>query len=116
MAAQDGWQVVDLDHVITLMGDLSPDKQVAYREFLRVPSLSCGVYRLAAGSRDMQGPHDDDEVYYVLAGRARVRVGGAERAVQAGSLLYVRAALDHAFFEIEEDMTLLVIFANEARD
>ncbi len=81
-----------------------------YREFLRVPDLSVGVYALAAGSKDMQSPHDEDEVYFVVRGRGRVRLDGQERSVQAGSVLYVRATSEHSFFEIEEDMTLVVFF------
>ena len=83
-----------------------------YHEFLRVPSLSCGVYLLPAGSKDLQSPHDEDEVYFVVQGRGRVRVEGEERAVGQGSVLYVRATSDHSFFEVEEDMTLLVFFAS----
>ena len=86
-----------------------------YREFLRVPSLSCGVYRLPAGAKDLQAPHDEDEVYFVISGRGKVRIDGREREVGRGSLLYVRATAEHSFFEIEEDMTLLVIFANTHR-
>ncbi len=59
----------------------------------------------------MQSPHDEDEVYYVVSGRARMRVGGQEQEVRAGTILYVRATERHSFFEIEEDMTLLVFFA-----
>ncbi len=83
-----------------------------YAEFLRVPHLSCGVYTLPAGSNDMQGPHDEDEIYFVVNGRGRVRVGGENRDVKRGSILYVRATSEHSFFEIEEDMTLLVFFAS----
>jgi len=83
-----------------------------YHEFLRVPSLSCGIYTLAAGATDLQGPHDEDEVYYVVSGRARLRVGEAEQTVGPGSILYIGATSDHSFFEIEEDMTLLVFFAS----
>ena len=53
-----------------------------------------------------------DRVYLVLSGRARMRLDGAERDVGPGSLLYVSASTEHSFFEIQEDMTLLVIFAN----
>jgi len=104
------WQVFDLDQIRAAM-DGAPAE---YKEFLRVPALSCGVYHLAAGSKDMQSPHDEDEVYFVLSGRARMRLDEEERAVGPGSLLYVGATTEHSFFEIEEDMTLLVFFAATA--
>ena len=100
------WQVFDLDQVKAAMNGAS----VEYKEFLRVPALSCGVYHLAAGSKDMQSPHDEDEVYFVLSGRARMSLDEEERAVGPGSLLYVGATTEHSFFEVEEDMTLLVFF------
>ena len=83
-----------------------------YREFLRVPSLSCGIYSLPAGATDLQNPHDEDEVYYVLSGSGRMKVGGEEQSIGAGSVLYVRASSEHSFFEIDEDVTLLVFFAS----
>jgi mannose-6-phosphate isomerase-like protein (cupin superfamily) len=84
-----------------------------YREFLRVPSLSTGVYTLSAGAKDLQGPHDEDEVYYVVRGKGRLRVDDdRDVAVGPGSVLYVGASASHSFFEIEEDMTLLVFFAS----
>lgn len=106
--SDNDWQVFDLD---TIRDRLS-GAAVEYLEFLNVPALNCGVYFLAAGSTDMQAPHDDDEVYYVLSGRARMRVAGEERPVGPGTLLYVSATTEHSFFQIDEDMTLLVIFAN----
>jgi len=110
--SDNSWQVFDLDEVKSRL----QGKAVEYQEFLNVPAVSCGIYFLAAGSRDMQAPHDDDEVYLVLNGRARMRLGDAERAVGPGSLLYVSATTEHSFFEIEEDMTLLVVFATSPRE
>ena len=101
------WQVFDLAEV---KGKLKGEA-VEYLEFLNVPALNCGIYFLAAGSTDMQAPHDEDEVYLVLSGRARMRLDEEERTVVPGSLLYVGATTEHSFFEIEEDMTLLVMFA-----
>ena len=102
------WQVFDLAEVRgKLMG-----VAVEYLEFLNVAALNCGIYFLSAGSTDMQAPHDEDEVYLVLDGRARMRVADEERSVGPGSLLYISATTEHSFFEIEEDMTLLVIFAS----
>jgi mannose-6-phosphate isomerase-like protein (cupin superfamily) len=110
--AQNDWQLFELGKLIEDMkGSQSP-----YREFLRVPTLSCGVYRLTAGSKDLQGPHDEDEVYFVVEGRGRLRVGDQDRPVERGCVLYVRATSEHSFFEIEEDMTLLVFFASGGPD
>jgi mannose-6-phosphate isomerase-like protein (cupin superfamily) len=106
--ANNDWQVFDLAE---LKGKLKGD-EVEYLEFLNVPALNCGLYTLPAGSKDMQAPHDDDEVYLVLSGKARMQLDDAERRVGPGSLLYVAAATEHCFFEIEEDMTLLVFFAS----
>lgn len=107
MSEQD-WKTFDLSEEI--------EKQTSsgrpYREFLRVPALSCGIYSLPAGSRDLQAPHDEDEVYYVVRGRGLLRLDGEERAVHPGSILYVRATSEHSFFEIVEDITLLVFFAS----
>ncbi len=101
------WQVFELDK---LKNELK-GSAVEYLEFLSVPSMNCGLYFLKAGSKDMQAPHDEDEVYLVLSGTARMRLGDEERSVGPGSLLYVGATTEHSFFEIEEDMTLLVMFA-----
>lgn len=100
------WQVFNVDNLKSKL----TGKAVEYKEFLRVPSLSCGLYHLAAGSQDMQTPHDEDELYFVLDGRAQLKVGDEIHEVRPGSLLYVQATEVHSFFEIEEDMTLLVFF------
>jgi len=105
---ESDWKVFELPALLERVAAA----RTPYLEFLRVPSLSCGIYRLKAGAKDMQGPHDEDEVYYVLEGRARLRIGGGDVAVSAGSLLFVGATEKHSFFEIEEDMTLLVFFAS----
>ena len=82
----------------------------AYLEFLRVPALSAGLYALPAGGSDPQQPHSEDEVYYVVAGRARVRVADEDREVVPGTFLYVAAGVPHHFHTISEDLTLLVLF------
>jgi len=83
----------------------------AYLRFLKVPSLSTGLYQLSVGSTDLQRPHDRDEIYYVTAGQARFEVDGEQMNVQSGSILYVKAGVEHRFHSIEQDLTVLVIFA-----
>lgn len=82
-----------------------------YWEFLRVPSLSVGLYRLPAGGVDPQQPHAEDEVYHVLAGRAHLRIGAEDQPVEAGSIIYVAAGRPHRFHTITEDLEVLVFFA-----
>lgn len=82
-----------------------------YREFLRLPSLSAGVYVLPAGRTDPQKPHKEDEVYYVVRGRAHMRVGSEEQVVKPGSVILVAAEVDHRFFDISEELEVLVFFA-----
>jgi len=82
-----------------------------YREFLRVPALSAGVYVLAAGATDPQKPHKEDEVYYVARGRAKMLVAGEEQVVKAGTVIFVPANAEHRFFDISEELEVLVFFA-----
>jgi mannose-6-phosphate isomerase-like protein (cupin superfamily) len=107
----DDWDVFQLNDLIAKVepGALS------LREFLRTPSLSCSIYHLPASSQDMSHAHEEDEVYLVLSGRARLRVGDSEHEVRQGTLMYVRAACDHAFFDIEEHLTVLAFFGAPLR-
>jgi quercetin dioxygenase-like cupin family protein len=82
-----------------------------YREFLRVPAMSAGLYVLPAGGTDHQKPHREDEIYYVTRGRARFKAGPEDREVSAGSVIFVAAEVGHRFYDIEEELEVLVFFA-----
>ena len=82
-----------------------------YREFLRVPALSAGLYELEAGAADPQTPHAEDELYYVVNGRGQIRIGAEEFAVAPGSVIFVPAHMTRQFHSIEAALTILVIFA-----
>jgi mannose-6-phosphate isomerase-like protein (cupin superfamily) len=83
----------------------------AYYEFLRSDFLSMGLYELPEGVTDPQQPHTEDEVYYVVAGRAQMRVGKEDQPVGPGSIISVRAGIEHRFHDIVENLTVLVFFA-----
>jgi mannose-6-phosphate isomerase-like protein (cupin superfamily) len=82
----------------------------SYLEIVRVPALSAGVYQLPAGGDDRQDPHTEDEIYYVVSGRARLEIDGEEHPVEGGSIAFVPAGARHRFREISEPLTLLVVF------
>ncbi|MGA7218538.1 MAG: cupin domain-containing protein [Candidatus Sulfotelmatobacter sp.] len=83
----------------------------AYREFLRVPAMSGGLYVLPAGAIDHQKPHREDEIYYVVRGKARFKAGSQDREISEGSVIFVAAQAEHRFYDIEKELVLLVIFA-----
>lgn len=82
-----------------------------YGEFLRAPALSAGLYVLPAGATDQQRPHHEDEMYYVVRGKARFKVGDQDQAISTGSVLFVAAEVEHRFYDITEELAVLVFFA-----
>jgi quercetin dioxygenase-like cupin family protein len=82
-----------------------------YREFLRVPAMSAGLYVLPAGATDPQRPHHEDEMYFVVRGKGRFRAGDEDREISAGSVLFVAAEVEHHFHDIAEELAVLVFFA-----
>jgi mannose-6-phosphate isomerase-like protein (cupin superfamily) len=77
--------------------------------------LSCSVYQIPAGSKEMESAHEEDQLYFVLEGQARLRVEDDDHAVEKGTLMYVRAVCDHTFFDVEEDLTVLAFFGAPLR-
>jgi mannose-6-phosphate isomerase-like protein (cupin superfamily) len=81
-----------------------------YYEFITVPDLSVGLYVLAPGQPDLQQPHTEDEVYYVIAGRGRITVGDEVRDVEPGTTIFVATGVPHRFHDITEELSLFVAF------
>ena len=100
----DAWSLDDVEGERAGAGEL-------YREFLRVESMSAGLYVLEVGADDPQAPNAQDEIDYVVAGRARFTSGGDDREVAAGDVLFVPAQEEHRFYSVEERLSLLVVFA-----
>lgn len=95
--------------------DANAESGKRYTEFLRVPAMSAGIYGLPAGSEDLQSPHEQDELYYVLSGRSKFVCDNTVIDAMPGSLIYVAKQAVHRFFDIEEDLRIIVIFAPEER-
>lgn len=96
------------------VAEINSKRQTAvklYHEFLRVPTMSAGLYVLPAGAPDPQSPHREDEMYYVVRGRARMKVGSEDQEIKPGSVIFVEAGVEHRFFDITEELQVLVFFA-----
>jgi mannose-6-phosphate isomerase-like protein (cupin superfamily) len=80
-----------------------------YDVFHASPGLDLGVYVLVAPEPDRQQPHEWDEVYLVLGGRATLTVEGEEIPLVEGAAAYVKAGAEHRFTDYES-VSLLVVF------
>ncbi len=93
---------------------LDPERDAdghGYMDFLASDLLSVGYAVWPAGAEDRQRPHEEDEVYHVVSGRGSIRVGGEDRPVGPGSVVYVAARVEHRFHSIEEELRVLVFWA-----
>ena len=99
------------DPDVTVLDLAARSGRKRYAEILRRESMSVGVYRLAAGGTDLQSPHDEDELYYVLAGKATLETPGRRDPVTAGAAIFVAKGVMHRFVDITSDLELLVVFA-----
>lgn len=79
-------------------------------EQLRVPDLSVGTYSIPARGIDEQSPHTEDEIYVVVAGRARLVATSGAVDVGPGAVVFVPAGEEHRFVDVTEDVSLLVVF------
>lgn len=101
------WVAFDVSDLI----DQQAESGRSWLPFLDVSTLSVELYALPADGVDHQRPHEQDEVYYVVSGRAMIQIEGEARQVGPGSLVYVKAHKDHRFVNIEDDLQVLVFFS-----
>jgi cytidylate kinase len=80
-------------------------------EALRTAQLSAGLYQVRKGNEDEQSPHSSEELYLVLEGRGRFRIGDEDFAVEPGYLFTVPARVEHGFHSVAEDLLLFVFYA-----
>ncbi len=78
-------------------------------------NLSLHYWHLKTGDRDTQRPHKEDELYYVIAGRGALTVGGERHALEPGDVIFVPRSTAHTFsgFDGPDGLHLLIFFAPE---
>ena len=82
--------------------------QTHYAEPLTHGTLRLGIY--APIDTDPQQPHEQDEVYIVVAGAGTFVVDGERAAFTIGDALFVPAGVEHRFEDFSEDFTAWVVF------
>jgi mannose-6-phosphate isomerase-like protein (cupin superfamily) len=94
-------------HPLAHLLELQRAADEPWYEFVVGPNLTAGVYVLEAGAVDEQEPHAEDEVYVVLAGRARFTAGGETVDVGPGDTIHVPAGVPHRYHDIAETLRII---------
>jgi len=80
-----------------------------YLEVLDENSLSVELARYP--NPEPKTPHKTDELYYIVSGSGKAHVGSERFEIEEGDVIHVERGVEHDFFEIEDEMTALIIFA-----
>lgn len=84
----------------------APGRQ--WLETMRNGSMSAGLY--APRGFDDQKPHDQDEVYVVVAGSGTFARDGERRPFGPGDMIFVPAGMPHRFEDFTDDLTVWAVF------
>lgn len=87
-----------------------------FYSFLSKGTMDAGILRLMPGEKDPQGPHANDELYYVIKGSGFIRIEKDEIAVKPGSMIFVPAKKKHQFYGNKDELQVLYVFAGEDKD
>ncbi len=79
-------------------------------ELLDLEGATVEVGRYAAGEDTPKNPHTEDEIYQIVSGAGKIRVGDETHAVGPGDVVYVERGLEHDFFDIDEEIVALITF------
>ncbi|WIV66884.1 cupin domain-containing protein [Natrialbaceae archaeon AArc-T1-2] len=90
------------------LDDLEPG-ELQHKEVLEAGPITVDVGKYPADSAAPKNPHNEEELYYVLSGSGKIRVGDDTHDIEAGDLVYVEPSLEHDFFKITEDITVMII-------
>ncbi|MFB6132810.1 MAG: cupin domain-containing protein [Halanaeroarchaeum sp.] len=82
-------------------------------EVLDEESMTVEVGRYAEGTSEPKNPHTGDEIYYIISGSGMARVGDETYPVEAGDVVYVESGLEHDIFDIDEEITTLIVLAGK---
>jgi mannose-1-phosphate guanylyltransferase len=86
----------------------------SYVEVLDEESMTVEMGRHTPGSAEPKNPHTEDELYHVVSGSGKMRVGDDVHSVETGDTVFVERGLEHDFFDIEETLVTLVVFAGSS--
>lgn len=82
-----------------------------FQTFLDKENIAAGILRLEPGQKDMQEPHDSDEVYYVVRGDGFLDIAGRDYPVSQGMSYFVAKKIPHKFHGNDKELVVVYFFS-----
>ncbi len=101
-------KIFDLDSILLKL-DKKGDSAY-FLDFLHNSSFEVGVLRLNPGQKDTQGPHSEDELYFVIEGKGYINMVEKNYEVRKGSCIFVPSKSKHYFHGNKERLVVLYVF------
>ena len=101
-------KIFDLESIL-----LNLDKETSstyFLDFFRNNSFEVGVLRLNPGQKDTQGPHLEDELYFVIEGRGYINISEQNHQIDKGSLIFIPSKTKHYFHGNKDRLVVLYVF------
>lgn len=99
--------LVPLERIMGSLEETPEGKRFRYP--IRHGSMRVGVYAPKA-SNDPQSPHDQDELYIVIAGQGMIVKDSERHAFAPGDVIFVEAGATHRFEGFGDDFATWVVF------
>ncbi|AXG06096.1 cupin domain-containing protein [Haloplanus rubicundus] len=100
-----------MNHVSTSdLVDQLEQENTNYLEVLSKDALSVELAQYP--NPEPKTAHKTDELYFIISGSGMVHVEDERYAVDEGDVVYVEQGAEHDFFDIEDEITALVVFAS----
>ena len=101
-------KIYDLESILLKLD--KEDNSTYFLDFLRNNSFEAGVLRLNPGKKDTQGPHLEDELYFVIEGKGYINMLDEDHHIGKGSIIFVPSKTEHYFHGNKERLVVLYVF------
>ena len=95
------------DNIVNQLSLLPADEE-RYVECGHHGTMTLGMY--APYKQDLQQPHDQDELYFILSGSGTFVTGNDKYSFNPGDALFVAAGAGHRFEDFTDDFSAWVVF------
>ena len=83
-----------------------------FHTFIDKKSLAAGVIFLKPGEKDIQDPHESDEIYYILDGNGFLDINNKHYPVKKGQIYFVAKNIPHHFYGNTKNLSVLYFFGS----